>query len=236
MGRLYFSCRLSTDPGILHRRGFRRLVLLLLIAGFVGAHWLRVESGFEFTTDELRSRFTALGTIAPLFYILALTLRPLLLIPSPVLFVVGGLLFGTVGGVLWGTLGGTLSALLVYTVARVLGREAIERRLRGSLAKADAYLERRGMLWLIGATALPVTPFNLIHCAMGLSGIGPIPFLLGTSLGLVPRCALFSFFGASLLEGGSRIILASALVVIVLLAAWALHRTLMKAPPASREG
>lgn len=228
---------MSTDQGILHGSGFRRVVLLLLLAGFVGAYWLRVESGLEFTTpQELRLRFAALGTAAPLFYVLALALRPLFFVPSAVLFVAGGLLFGTMGGVLWGTLGGTLSALVVYTVARVLGREAIEHRLRGSLTKADAYLERRSVLWLAGANALPMTPFNLIHCAMGLSGIDPIRFLLGTSLGLVPRCALFSFFGAALLEGKSRILLASALVMIALLVTWALQRALMKALRAPRAG
>lgn len=193
----------------------RWLALLVLVAGIAFAVTLGTREGVALDPARLREWIESQGWRAPLVFVLAAALRIFLVLPSWVVMSAGGLLFGVVGGTLFGTVGFTLGSLLVFGLARALGREAVEGRLSGGLARMDAYLRARGARWLGFYTVLPVSPLTPAHAAAGLSGMSGRSFVAGVALGLLPRTFLFSIFGDTLASGDAgRISLALAAVVL----------------------
>ncbi len=215
------------------RRRLQRGLALVALASGALVSW-RVyagEEGFSLDPEALRARIAALGWMAPAGFVAAATLRPFLMLPSWALMSAGGLLFGIIGGTLYGIAGFAGNALLVFGIARGLGREALEQRLRGGVALVDDWVRRRGASWIALYTALPITPLTAGHGAAGLSGMGLGAFGLAAVAGLVPRTLLYSFFGDSLAEGDwTRLGIASAVLAVAALAGLAVWRRLRHLP------
>ena len=218
------------------RRLSRALALAVLVSGLVGAYWLHVESELEWSPEALQTSLADLGPLAPALFVGIVALRPLLLLPSWVILSAGGILFGTAAGTLLGAAGGTLGALLAFFLARVLGREAVERRLSGAIARVDGYLGRRGPVWLAVFTALPVTPLTPVYYAAGLSSMRVLPFAAGAAAGLVPRCGLYAFFGSSLVEPDrTQLAIAGVLLAVAIGGAYLAQRWLLPSRPPAGE-
>ncbi len=207
----------AAEPPVRRSSRSRWLAIATLVVGVGVALWLRSRGGFELDPSALREWIAAQGWRAPLVYILACTFRIFLVLPSWVVMSAGGLLFGVPGGTVFSAVGFTLGALLAFGLARELGRDVVERRLSGGMARMDAYLMRRGTRWLAVYTALPVTPLTPAHGGAGLSGMSLRGFAVGAAVGMVPRAFLFSYFGDRLATGDARQI-ALALAVVLLVA------------------
>lgn len=189
-------------------------VLALLAAIGVGV-WFHSETSVDLDPKALRERIEALGWWAPIGFMAAAGLRPFLLLPSFVVMSAGGLLFGMFQGILLSTIGFSLGAILDFVLARGLGRDAVQKRMRpGRLAALDAFLSDRGAPWLGFYTALPVTVLTPVFAAAGLSGMSVGPFALWVTLGLVPRTALYSYFGDSLTQGSTQIIVSTSVLAV----------------------
>ena len=92
------------------------------------------QQGFALDPRMLRARIEDFGWLAPAVYVVAAALRPFLILPSWVVMSAGGLLFGVWGGIAWGSVGFSLGALLAFSLARALGRDAVSSRLGGRAA------------------------------------------------------------------------------------------------------
>ena len=173
------------------------------------------QQGFDLDPRILRARIEDFGWLAPAAYVVAAAARPFLFLPSWVVMSAGGLLFGFWGGIAWGSLGFSLGALLAFSVARALGRDAVATRLGGRATRIDAYVSQRGAPWMALYTAVPVTVLTPVHLAAGLSGMTLAAFAPAAIGGLVPRTALYSFFGDSIAQGEwSQVGVALALIVV----------------------
>ncbi len=198
--------------------------VLVLLAAIGAGVWFHSGTSVDLDPKVLRERIEALGWWAPIGFMAAAGLRPFLLLPSFVVMSAGGLLFGMFQGILLSTIGFSLGAILDFVLARGLGREAVQKRMRpGRLAALDAFLSGRGAPWLGFYTALPVTVLTPVFAAAGLSGMSVGPFALWVTLGLLPRTALYSYFGDSWTKGStdiivSTLVLASACVAGVVVA------------------
>jgi uncharacterized membrane protein YdjX (TVP38/TMEM64 family) len=207
----------------------RRLASLLALALAVGVGvWVHRQGGLELNPQALREQIQMIGWWAPLVFMAVAALRPVLLLPSFMVMSAGGLLFGWLGGVVFSTLGFSIGAIGVFVLARELGRDAIQGRLQsGRLRAVDAFLHERGAPWLGLWTALPVTLLTPAFAAAGLSGMRLGAFALWVTLGLIPRSALYSFFGDALTQDRDGI-LRGALVLggACVVGAFALRRML----------
>jgi uncharacterized membrane protein YdjX (TVP38/TMEM64 family) len=226
------SSALTAHARALARRRRRRaLAGMALLLGFGAAFYAASHGELALDPRLLRTQIEALGWLAPIAFVAAAALRPFLALPSWVLMSAGGLLFGILGGMLYSVVGFGLGALLTFGIARGLGRDAVEQRLRGSVARVDAWLSERGAKWIGAWTALPVTPLTPAHGAAGLSGMRLPAFAAAVLVGLVPRTAVFSFFGDSFArDDGGRIALASAVLAAAALPGVWLARRLGAGP------
>jgi uncharacterized membrane protein YdjX (TVP38/TMEM64 family) len=174
--------------------------LIVLVLGILGT-----LAGFYFSQcgesacPTIQQFVTSFGPWAPLiFAILYVAASPIPFV-STVLSATAGLLFGTVRGALYTVVIATLSALVPFTIARRLGREWVESKLKGK--RFDEIYERSGgsggFLFIMLMRMVPVLPWEVQNYVAGLSKIRVPTFLLATLLGIIPLTTSLTFLGAS---------------------------------------
>jgi uncharacterized membrane protein YdjX (TVP38/TMEM64 family) len=156
------------------------------------------------------------GAAAPVAFVVLYVALSLLLIPSSVLALTAGVLFGVVAGASLAFVGGAVSAAVGFVVGRRFGRGPIERLVGRRLEVVNRWLRRHGVVTVAIARNVPALPFGLVNYAAGCTGIPARRFLLGTVLGIVPGTVAYASFGGSLHDVMSaRFVLAVALLIVV---------------------
>jgi|OM-RGC.v1.012935153 uncharacterized membrane protein YdjX (TVP38/TMEM64 family) len=141
--------------------------------------------------------------------------------PAELVAVANGMLFGA----LWGTaltwVGAMLGAALSFGLCRRYGQPLVEGIVDPDRWQAtQAWLQRRGVLALLGSRLLPVVSFNLINMAAGFAGIGWWTFLWTTALGILPMTLGMVLLGAGIIRSSPwTISLTLAAIVLVGIAA-----------------
>ncbi len=156
------------------------------------------------------SKESLLGTLeslqaawwAPLLLIaLYIVLCPLGL-PATPLMVAGAIVFGPWFGTLYNFVGLLLGAVASYLVAKRLGGELIQHYAGHRLRPIVRTLGRHGFWYLVGARFFPL-PFPLVNFAMALAGIRFLPFLVSTTIGLLPAIAVWTYFYSALFNAAA---------------------------------
>jgi uncharacterized membrane protein YdjX (TVP38/TMEM64 family) len=204
--------------GAAGRRLGRLVRVVAVVAVIVAVAWLARRSfGIELDPHALRRFVEGLGAIAPLVFVGMGTFRSLLGVPSQLVLIVGGLVFGTALGTLYGGLGLSLSAVLIFLLSRWTGREAVERRVPRNLRPLfDGASGRMGATFIFVGTSYPVGFLTAYDALAGVTGMKLSSFALAVTLGSFVRAAIYSYFGSSLVEGDlTPLVTATALIALV---------------------
>jgi uncharacterized membrane protein YdjX (TVP38/TMEM64 family) len=201
----------------------RRILPFLLVAfvvlAFVGGRLVRAEMELELSPESIRVFVAGYGWVGPLVFLLALTFRNFLLLPSMVILPAGGLVFGALAGTLLGTAGIALSGLIKFAIARGVVRDTLRDRFGAAMRGVERRIEAAGPLVVGAVTAHPAGPMSAFHWGAGFSSIALLPFCIALGAGGLVRAGAYSIFGATLLEPGTpRFYLASALLAALALA------------------
>lgn len=168
----------------------------------------------------MRSRVDAAGVWGPaLFFTLYVGLAQ---IPCPkaLLTAAGGAVFG-----LWAGAGLALAAALVgavisFGLGRLLGREAVDRLVRGRVARVDDLLADHGLSAVLIVRLVPLVPFIAINYASGVSAVQFRHFVLGSAVGMIPGTLAYAAVGAYGTNPWGLAAAGSALVVLVVGGSW----------------
>jgi uncharacterized membrane protein YdjX (TVP38/TMEM64 family) len=168
----------------------------------------------------MRSRVDAAGMWGPALFFALYAGLALIPFPKALLTAAGGALFG-----LWAGAGLALAAALVGAVisfgaGRLLGREAVDRLIRGRLARVDALLADHGLSAILIVRLVPLVPFIAINYASGLSGVRFRHYVLGSALGMVPGSLAYAALGAYGTNPRGLAAAGSALIVLVVGGSW----------------
>ena len=87
---------------------------------------VRNQLEIEWSVQSLRDFVETLGIWGPLAYIGILTFRFVFLIPTGLLLLAAGIMFGPVQGALYAGLGMTGSGLLKYGFTLIIGRDVVD--------------------------------------------------------------------------------------------------------------
>ena len=188
------------------RRGVQRALALLAVAAGIGAFaWLQLASGMKWRPESLRDAIAGLGVLGPLAMIGIMTFRPVLGLPSWLVMLASGMLFGPVLGTACCAVGGLFGAALTFGIARALGREAVQSYLGvGALRSFEEFLVLRGAPWLALYTAIPISWLTPVFACSGLSRMRFAVFCAAVGLGFVPRAGLFAVAGRAAVEPSLR--------------------------------
>lgn len=168
----------------------------------------------------IRSRVDAAGGWGPALFFVVYAGLTLLPGPKALLTAAGGAVFG-----LWVGAGLALAAALVgaivsFGVGRLLGRDAVDRLIRGRLARVDALLADHGLSAVLVVRVVPLVPFTVINYASGLSGVRFRHYVLGSAVGMVPGTLAYAALGAYGTNPWGLAAAGSVLVVLLVGGAW----------------
>ena len=147
--------------------------------------------------EQMRDYLLGFGAWAPVISAALMVLQALVLpVPSSLLTLANGLLFGTVWGALLSWSSAMVAAVVCYYIARLFGRP-LAGKLVGErpLDLADRFFQRYGKHAVLIARLIPGISFDVVSYAAGLSSIGLWEFVLATGIGQMPATIVFSFLG-----------------------------------------
>lgn len=142
----------------------------------------------------------ALGFWGILLFIAIMAIQGLLVpIPSEIVLLAAGMIWGFFIGGIMGIIGSMAAGLLCYYVSRKGGRPLAEKFVgKSALAMADNLIEKYGTGAIIIARLLPFIAFDPISYASGIVDMDVKKYSLGTLIGSIPRAFFYSWLGASL--------------------------------------
>jgi uncharacterized membrane protein YdjX (TVP38/TMEM64 family) len=138
----------------------------------------------------------ALGPLGPLLFVAVYSLAIVALIPGTPMTVIGGALFGLVRGTAYGFAGGVFGSAAAFLLGRHIARRVVERRLltMPRLAAIERAVSARGLRIVLLLRLSPVTPFNVLNYALGLTKITLRDFLMA-SVGTIPGAIVYAYAG-----------------------------------------
>ncbi len=187
------------------RGSYAKLAALLVIVG--GALWAAYALGLFRFTDMATLAHTVRGLrqrpyMAPLF-VLVYALATTLALPGSVLTLAGGAIFGFGLGTLLNWIGASIGATLAYLMARALGLDAVRRLLGRRAGRLERLADSHGFATVLRLRLIPIVPFNMLNFAAGLAGVRARDYILGTVIGLLPACAVYTYFADALLSSAA---------------------------------
>jgi uncharacterized membrane protein YdjX (TVP38/TMEM64 family) len=184
------------------------------------------EVGRLLTAGDLaavREHVRSFGAWAPVVTFALIQVQALVApLPSFPVIYASGLLFGTFWGGLLAWVSVLASAALCFGLARCWGRPLVERLASpGALRRADALFERYGAFAVLLGRLLPLTAFDLLSYAAGLTPMRLGPFLVATATGMTPATFLMAAAGdLGSASWGTLGVLVVAIAALAALAAW----------------
>jgi uncharacterized membrane protein YdjX (TVP38/TMEM64 family) len=184
------------------------LVAIVLVARALGLDVRQVSP------DRIRAFVLSFGLWAPAIYLLIYG-QPIIPLPASIMTAAGGLAFGPLLGPLAAIVGATLRAGNQFALARLLGREAMARLIRGPAARLDQRIAENGFKAVLLIRLIPNVPFDMQNYLLGFSKVRVMPYTLGTLLGVIPGSFAYTYLGYSLTDPRNTWKIAVAVGVIV---------------------
>ncbi|MEG9298588.1 TVP38/TMEM64 family protein [Mangrovibacillus sp. Mu-81] len=191
---------------ILKMAGFSALLLIFL--------WY--SRGFwEIRPHDIRDWIMPFGWGAPIVFIIMLTIRPVVLIPTTIFSIAAGLAFGPYIGLvvtLAGALGG---ASVAYAASSFLGLRLWKKSSPKVTIIRDKMAEN-GFFYILMLRLVPFLNFDLVSYLAGAAKVRFLPYIAATAIGIIPGTIGFVFFGSGL-SGEDRMHLYVAIGMFVFL-------------------
>jgi uncharacterized membrane protein YdjX (TVP38/TMEM64 family) len=176
---------------------WRWICLWLMISGVVIVIALLSEQVPHFLLAPIvQSLITEPGMSAALLIVILLSLDMLLPVPSSLVMILSGVMFGVVGGGLLSLLGLLTGNMGGFELTRRYGI-GLAQRLVGQeeFQKMDRVIARYGIVAILLSRPIPVM-METLSVVAGLSSISRGTFVLANLLGALPICFLYASAGA----------------------------------------
>ncbi len=175
-----------------HRRLLLALIILLIVAAGGFLYWLL--DGVA-SMDAIQARVEALGSWAPVGFILLYGIATIAGVPGGIFDVAGGALFGPITGSLVNLAGGTLGAALSFLVARYLAADWVRQRAGPRMQKVMRNVERDGWQFVAFVRLVPVLPYTIVNYLLGLTRIPFWHYVVATLVFMSPSTVAYTWIG-----------------------------------------
>ena len=182
----------------------RAIVVGLVAAAVIAARALGLGEAIKLDNlGRLKQWIEGYGTLAPALFIAGYVLAAVLFVPGLPMTVLGGVVFGPVWGTVYVWIAATMGAGLAFLVARYAVRRTVEQWVRASprIARVDRQVAKHGWRIIMLTRLVPIFPFNLQNYAYGITRIGFWPYVITSSICMLPGTAAFTFAGGAISDG-----------------------------------
>lgn len=202
----------------------RRLVVIaaLLLAAFA-AHQIGLFEQVD--RDTIRTMVLGAGVWGPVLFVALFSILQPFGFPGLVFMLTSVAIWSFPVALFLNWCGAMGAGITGFGLARLIGREWVERRLPALLLEWDERLSRKGLRIVI---VYRVVFFLLspAHWALGLSRVRISHMLLGSAIGLFPGVVFWSWFGGRWIDwlegqpGEIWVLVACAVAVLILMNHW----------------
>ncbi len=207
---------------------FRAGLIATVTALMAGIWWLLQGLGLpmSFSPSGIAEWFNSQGNLGPLLLLLLMMLAVVVgPIPTLPVTAAAGLAFGLLPGALLSIIGAMTGAMIAFTLARLLGREALRARLPTNPLFGFQGSQRLLLLTVLVTRLVPIFSFALVSYAAGVTAITPGRFALGTVVGMLPMTLVFASLGRTFeLNPLLSITAAVGILTVMTLLPWYLSR------------
>lgn len=197
-----------TTPSTAPRRPGARVRLLtagaLLLALALTYLLLKETGALAVMLDgrAVRDYIMGLGMMGPLAVVALIALAVLVSpLPSAPVALAAGALYGHAWGTVYVLCGAMLGALGAFSLARLLGRDALQRWFGNRLPKTRLGTQNGLMAIVFVSRLLPFISFDVVSYAAGLTNLALWRFAAATLVGVLPTSFLLAHFGGEMVTG-----------------------------------
>lgn len=191
----------DSEPGV-EKLSFKKSPLLkivllgvLVVSLFTLQFFWDIESYFN--PERIKDWLATTNGLAPVVYMaimaVAVVVSP---IPSLPLNIAAGGFFGPLLGTLYSVAGALAGAVVSFFIARLLGRELIERFISGHINFCTACSDRLLTKVIFFSRLIPFISFDIVSYGAGLTKISLGRFSLATLFGMIPVTFAYNYFGS----------------------------------------
>jgi uncharacterized membrane protein YdjX (TVP38/TMEM64 family) len=194
-------------------------IILIILAIVIICSQFLWDIAEYFKPEQIQSWLQDAGSFAPLLYVVimagAVIISP---IPSLPLDIAAGAFFGPVPGTVYSVIGALAGAVVSFSIARIMGRELVERFLGGHVNFCESCSDRMLTRIVFLSRLLPVVSFDVISYGAGLTKMSLRSFSMSTFLGMIPLTLIYNYSGSVLVFGkGLTFILGLVMVALFFL-------------------
>ena len=136
------------------------------------------------------------GIMAPLLFLILHCITSVLCLPTVLLVLAGGVLFGPVSGCALNLLGATLGAACGFCISRHLFPGVFTAKENTCMHALVTRVERQGWKSVAFLRFAPV-PYNTVNYALGVTSIKFSHFIMTTMICLVPNKIVVTYCGSA---------------------------------------
>ena len=175
------------------------IVLIVIAVIILQQRW---DLASFFKPDNIKQWLNDAGSLAPLLYIgimmAAVVISP---IPSLPLDIAAGAFFGPFLGTVYSVIGASAGAVTSFLIARLLGRELVEKFLGGHINFCSQCSDKLLTKIVFFSRLLPVISFDVISYGAGLTKMSLKKFIMATFLGMIPLTFVYNYSGSVMVFG-----------------------------------
>ena len=159
---------------------------------------------FQKHSLEIIDWINELGWLAPVLFLILYCLASLMFLPTMVLTLAGGAIFGPVIGTILNLFGATFGAAFSFLITRHLIYDWFSKKRGERLNKLIAGVDQKGWMFVAVLRLFPIVPFNLVNYGLGVTGIKFRLYIITTFIFLIPAEIIYTYFGYAGMDALSR--------------------------------
>lgn len=205
------------------QRGILVAAILVLVAVYffvpavhewVGSVFAMFATGDFSAASEFMAQYgPAAAVVSFLLMVFQSVIAPL---PAFLITIANANLFGWWQGAILSWASAMVGAALCFWIARVVGREAVEKLAgKNGIRQMEEFFQRHGTQSVLIARLLPFVSFDWVSYFAGLTSMRFWSFFLATGLGQLPATIVYSYVGG-MLTGGAKLLMTGLFILFAL--------------------
>ena len=213
----------SSKKNVWIQRGILVAAILVLVAVYflvpavhewVGSVFAMFATGDFSAASEFMAQYgPAAAVVSFLLMVFQSVIAPL---PAFLITIANANLFGWWQGAILSWASAMAGAALCFWIARVVGREAVEKLAgKNGIRQMEEFFQRHGTQSVLIARLLPFVSFDWVSYFAGLTSMRFWSFFWATGLGQLPATVVYSYVGG-MLTGGAKLLMTGLLILFAL--------------------
>jgi phosphatidylserine/phosphatidylglycerophosphate/cardiolipin synthase-like enzyme len=169
-------------------RHFLKIIVIIALVLVLAALWRWTPLSRYLNIETVTGSALWLKThpLSPVLVPLSYAVLGVVAFPVTLLIMGTIIVYGPWWGGWYALLGTTFSAVTMFLIGHLLGKNVVGKFSGGLINRVNERLSRSGLVAVIVFRVIPVAPFSLINLIAGVSAVSLRDFFLGTLIGIIP--------------------------------------------------